>query len=195
MGENIYAAIYGRIGTDAVAAMTLTNPLQGMFIGMFSGVSTAATVMSGKRLGRDEKNEAYSIAKYLAKVGAIGAVIVSFILVAISDWYVGLYEVEPEVAVTTKRIIFVLAVYLIVKISNMVIAGGVLRSGGKTKYTLYIDLMGTWIFGVPLAVLAAFVWKLPIEAVYAVLSFEEVMRLLVGLFILKKKIWMNNVTK
>jgi len=195
VGENIYAAIYGRIGTDAVAAMTLTNPLQGMFIGMFSGVSTAATVMSGKRLGRDEKNEAYSIAKYLAKVGAIGAVIVSFILVAISDWYVGLYEVEPEVAVTTKRIIFVLAVYLIVKISNMVIAGGVLRSGGKTKYTLYIDLMGTWIFGVPLAVLAAFVWKLPIEAVYAVLSFEEVMRLLVGLFILKKKIWMNNVTK
>ena len=195
VGENIYAAIYGRIGTDAVAAMTLTNPLQGMFIGMFSGVSTAATVMSGKRLGRDEKNEAYSIAKYLAKVGAIGAVIVSFILVAISDWYVGLYEVEPEVAVTTKRIIFVLAVYLIVKISNMVIAGGVLRSGGKTKYTLYIDLMGTWIFGVPLAVLAAFVWKLPIEAVYAVLSFEEVMRLLVGLLILKKKIWMNNVTK
>ena len=195
VGENIYAAIYGRIETDAVAAMTLTNPLQGMFIGMFSGVSTAATVMSGKRLGRDEKNEAYSIAKYLAKVGAIGAVIVSFILVAISDWYVGLYEVEPEVAVTTKRIIFVLAVYLIVKISNMVIAGGVLRSGGKTKYTLYIDLMGTWIFGVPLAVLAAFVWKLPIEAVYAVLSFEEVMRLLVGLFILKKKIWMNNVTK
>ena len=195
VGENIYAAIYGRIGTDAVAAMTLTNPLQGMFIGMFSGVSTAATVMSGKRLGRDEKNEAYSIAKYLAKVGAIGAVIVSFILVAISDWYVGLYEVEPEVAVTTKQIIFVLAVYLIVKISNMVIAGGVLRSGGKTKYTLYIDLMGTWIFGVPLAVLAAFVWKLPIEAVYAVLSFEEVMRLLVGLFILKKKIWMNNVTK
>lgn len=195
VGENIYAAIYGRIGTDAVAAMTLTNPLQGMFIGMFSGVSTAATVMTGKRLGRDEKNEAYSIAKYLAKVAAIGAVIVSFILVAISDWYVGLYEVEPEVAATTKRIIFVLAVYLIVKISNMVIAGGVLRSGGKTKYTLYIDLMGTWIFGVPLAVLAAFVWKLPIEAVYAVLSFEEVMRLLVGLFILKKKIWMNNVTK
>lgn len=195
VGENIYAAIYGRIGTDAVAAMTLTNPLQGMFIGMFSGVSTAATVMTGKRLGRDEKNEAYSIAKYLAKVAAIGAVIVSFILVAISDWYVGLYEVEPEVAATTKRIIFVLAVYLIVKISNMVIAGGVLRSGGKTKYTLYIDLMGTWIFGVPLAVLAAFVWKLPIEGVYAVLSFEEVMRLLVGLLILKKKIWMNNVTK
>ena len=195
VGENIYAAIYGRIGTDAVAAMTLTNPLQGMFIGMFSGVSTAATVMVGKRLGRDEKDEAYGIAKYLAKIAAIGAIVVSFILLAISDWYVRLYDVEPEVIETTKKIIVVLAVYLIVKISNMVIAGGVLRSGGKTKYTLYIDLIGTWIFGVPLGLLAAFVWKMPIEQVYFILSLEEVVRLLIVFSIFKKKIWMNNVTK
>lgn len=195
VGENIYAAIYGRIGTQSVAAMTLTNPLQGMFIGMFSGVSTAATVMTGKRLGRDEKDEAYSIGKYLAKVGAVGSIIVSIILVAISNLYVGLYDVEPEVAATTKRIIYVLAVYLIVKILNMIVAGGVLRSGGKTKYTLYIDLIGTWIFGVPLGLLGAFVFKWPIEAVYALLSFEEVIRLIITFVIFKKKIWMNNVTK
>lgn len=195
VGENIYAAIYGRIGTQAVAAMTLTNPLQGMFIGMFSGVSTAATVMTGKRLGRDEKEEAYDIAKYLAKVGAIGSIIVSVILVAISNLYVGLFDVEPQVLETSKRIIYVLAVYLIVKISNMIIAGGVLRSGGKTQYTLYIDMLGTWVFGVPLGLLGAFVFKWPIEAVYALLSFEEVVRLIITLIIFKKKIWMQNVTK
>ena len=195
VGENIYAAIYGRIGTESVAAMTLINPLQGMFIGMFSGVSTAATVMTGKRLGRDEKEEAYDIAKYLAKVGAIGSIIVSVILVAISNLYVGLFDVEPQVLETSKRIIYVLAVYLIVKISNMIIAGGVLRSGGKTQYTLYIDMLGTWVFGVPLGLLGAFVFKWPIEAVYALLSFEEVVRLIITLIILKKKIWMQNVTK
>ena len=195
VGENIYAAIYGRIGTQAVAAMTLTNPLQGMFIGMFTGISTAATVMTGKRLGRDEKEESYNIACYLTKVAAIGSIIVSFVLVSLSNWYVGLYEVEPEVARTTKRIIFVLAVYLIVKILNMVVAGGVLRSGGKTKYTLYIDMLGTWVFGVPLGLLGAFVLKLPIEGVYAFLSFEEVVRLFITFVIFKKKLWMNNVTK
>ena len=195
VGENIYAAIYGRIGTEAVAAMTLTNPLQGMFIGMFTGISTAATVMTGKRLGRDEKEESYNIACYLTKVAAIGSIIVSFVLVSLSNWYVGLYEVETEVARTTKRIIFVLAVYLIVKILNMVVAGGVLRSGGKTKYTLYIDMLGTWVFGVPLGLLGAFVLKLPIEGVYALLSFEEVVRLFITFVIFKKKLWMNNVTK
>lgn len=195
VGENIYAAIYGRIGTQSVAAMTLTNPLQGLFIGMFSGVSGAATVMTGKRLGQDDKEEAYSIGKYLIKVGAIGSIIVSVILVLISTPYVGLYDVEPEVAATTKRILYVLAVYLIVKILNMIVASGVLRSGGKTKYTLYIDLIGTWIFGVPLGLLGAFALKLPIEGVYALLSFEEVVRLIITFVIFHKKIWMNNVTK
>lgn len=195
VGENIYAAIYGRIGTASVAAMTLINPLMGMFIGMFSGVSTAATVMTGKRLGRDEKDEAYSIAKYLAKVGAIGSIIVSVILIAISNLYVNLYDVEPQVIETSKRLIYVLAAYLIVKISNMIIAGGVLRSGGKTKYTLYIDMLGTWVFGVPLGLIGAFILKWPIEGVYALLSFEEVIRLIITLIVFKKKIWMNNVTK
>ena len=77
----------------------------------------------------------------------------------------------------------------------MVVAGGVLRSGGKTKYTLYIDMLGTWVFGVPLGLLGAFVLKLPIEGVYALLSFEEVVRLFITFVIFKKKLWMNNVTK
>jgi len=195
VGENIYAAIYGRIGTQAVAAMTLTNPLQGIFIGMFSGISTAATVMVGKRLGQNQKEEAYRVAKYLIKVGAVGAVIVSCILLAISNVYVEIYDVEAEVAVTTERIIGVLACFLIVKILNMVAAGGVLRSGGETKYTLYIDLIGTWVFGVPLGLIGAFICKLPIEAVYALLSLEEIVRLVIAFIIFRKKKWMRNVTK
>ena len=118
---------------------------------------------------------------------------VSIVLITISNMYVGIYNVEPIVAETTKRIIYVLACYLIVKILNMVAAGGVLRSGGETKYTLYIDLIGTWVFGVPLGFLGAFVLKLPIEAVYALLSFEEVVRLVITFVIFKKKCWMKSI--
>ena len=33
LGENVYAAIYGRMGTEQSAAMTLTAPIQGLAIG------------------------------------------------------------------------------------------------------------------------------------------------------------------
>ena len=39
LGENVYAAIYGRMGTDASAAMTLTAPVQGLVIGALCGLS------------------------------------------------------------------------------------------------------------------------------------------------------------
>ena len=50
------------------------------------------------------------------------------------------------------------------KIQNMILGGGIVRSGGKTRYIMIIDLIGTWGFGVPLGLLSAFVFRLPIDA-------------------------------
>ncbi|MDD3416549.1 MAG: MATE family efflux transporter [Lachnospiraceae bacterium] len=195
IGENIYAAIYGRMGTDALAAITLTNPLQGMFIGMFAGVSTAAIVMVGKRLGKNDLEEAYQISKFLIKFGVVASIMIGAVLLCISGWYIELFRVEPEVKRLASYIIYALAIVIIVKVSNMILAGGVLRSGGNTKITLLIDLIGTWVFGVPLGLISAFVWKMPIHMVYLILSQEELIRFLIGFYFFRKKSWMKNITK
>ena len=57
-GENVYAGIYGHMGTDASAAMTLINPIQGLMIGALCGLSQAAGVIVGKRLGEGSYEEA-----------------------------------------------------------------------------------------------------------------------------------------
>lgn len=194
VGENIYAAIYGRLGKDALAAMTLTNPLQGLFIGMFSGLSSAAVVMVGKRLGQNDKEEAFFISKFLIKAGFIGSFIISAVLVVLVPFYVRLYNIEPEVAKITCYIVYALAAVIFAKILNMILGGGIIRSGGDTKITLIIDLIGTWIFGVPLGLLAAFVFHLPIYWVYFILSLEEVVRLMIGFIVFYRKKWMQNVT-
>ncbi len=38
----------------------------------------------------------------------------------------------------------------------MILGGGILRSGGRTKIILVIDCLGTWCVGVPLCLLAAY---------------------------------------
>ncbi|HEX3021443.1 MAG TPA: MATE family efflux transporter [Lachnospiraceae bacterium] len=195
IGENIYAVIYGRLGTNSLAAMTLTNPVQGMFIGLFTGVSSAAIVMIGKRLGQNENEEAYLVSKQLVRIGMLGSFIIGTILVVVSGFYVKIFKIEPEVAKLTRYILYVFASYLFVKVSNMILAGGVLRSGGETKITLIIDLIGTWIFGVPLGITASFALHLPIYWVYAMLSLEEVVRLLIGFYIFKRGAWIKNLTE
>jgi Na+-driven multidrug efflux pump len=40
-----------------------------------------------------------------------------------------------------------------IKVQNMKLGGGIIRSGGRTKYIMMIDMLGTWLIGVPLALL------------------------------------------
>ena len=75
----------------------------------------------------------------------------------------------------------------------MILGGGIIRSGGMTRYVMWIDMIGTWVFGVPLGFLAAFVWKLPIHQVYFILSLEEVVRFLISLAVFRKKSWMRRL--
>lgn len=193
LGENIYAGIYGHMGTDACAAMTITGCVQGLVIGALSGVSQAAGIMIGKQLGNSDKAGAYRDAKRFMGCGVIGSLLLSVVLVLLSPLYVRIYQVEPQVRELTRQILIAFAVIAPVKVQNMILGGGIIRSGGKTKYVMCIDFIGTWLFGVPLGLLAAFVWKLPIPWVYFILSLEEVVRLVISVVLFRKKSWMEQL--
>lgn len=192
-GENVYAAIYGNIGTDACAAMTMTGPVQGILIGVLSGLSQAAGILIGKSLGNREYDKAYRDSKKLMKYGVFGALLLSAALAFVSPAYVAIYNVSEQIRSLCVRILMVYAVVAPVKVCNMILGGGIIRSGGKTSYVMWIDIIGTWIFGVPLGLLAAFVLCLPIYGVYFMLSLEEVVRLLISIVIFKRKSWMESL--
>ena len=193
LGENVYASIYGHMGTQACAAMTLTNPVQGLMIGALSGLSQAAGILIGKSLGKKEYDEAYRNSKKLVWYGLAGAIILSVLLVILRYFYVDIYEVEDSVKESARAALMAFAIISPVKVLNMILGGGIVRSGGKTKLIMWIDLTGTWIFGVPLGLLAAFVWGLSIPYVYFILSLEEVVRLAITVVVFKKKIWMQSL--
>ena len=193
LGENVYAAIYGHMSTDASAAMTLTNPIQGLVIGALCGLSQAASVIIGKHLGSGENEEAYWSAKKLMLYGAIGSALLSVIVMIASKAYVGIYQVDNAVKTMTMQILFAYAIVVPFKVLNMILGGGIIRSGGRTKYVMFIDMVGTWCFGVPLGLLSAFVWKMSIPYVYFLLSLEECIRFGISLIVFHRRKWMNQL--
>lgn len=193
LGENVYTAIYGKMGTAPCAAMTMTIPIQTIVIGALSGLAQAAGILIGKYLGREDFEEAYRNAKKLMGYGLAASLFLSLLLLAVGPYYVELYRVEATVQQTTRELFAVIALIAPVKVLNMILGGGILRSGGKTKYTLWIDMTGTWLFGVPLGLLSAFVLGLPIPLVYLMLSLEECVRLGISLVLFRKKTWMESI--
>ncbi len=122
-----------------------------------------------------------------------GSILLSVILLLSGRYYVQIYNTSKGIKETAFHILVVFALVSPVKVQNMVLGGGILRSGGKTKYIMWIDFMGTWLFGVPLGCLGAFVLNLGIPYVYLLLSLEECVRLAVSLVLFKKKYWMQSL--
>lgn len=195
LGENVYASIYGHLGTLQCAAMALKSPLQMLMIGSLNGLSQAAGVLIGKTLGEEDYERAYCQSKKLMQYGFVCSFILSAILLLAGRYYVQIYQVEPEVRTVAVHILIAFALISPVKVQNMILGGGIIRSGGKTKYIMWVDLIGTWCFGVPLGLLAAFVWKLSIPYVYFVLSLEECVRYAITLVLFKKRSWMQILSK
>ncbi|MCM1135384.1 MAG: MATE family efflux transporter, partial [Clostridium sp.] len=193
LGENVYAMIYGNIGTQDCAAMTLTVPVQSMMIGALNGVAQAAAILIGKALGSGEYERAYKESKKLMQYGFCGSFVLSLLLVLVGGAYVRIYQVEESVRMLANQILIAFAVISPVKVQNMILGGGILRSGGKTKYVMAIDFIGTWFFGVPLGLAAAFMWRLKIPYVYFILSLEECVRFGISLQVFRGRKWMENI--
>ena len=193
LGENVYAGIYGHLGTDATAAMTLTNPVQSLAIGALCGLSQAASILIGKRLGDGDREVAYQEAKRLLLYGLAGSLLLSAVIACTGHWYVRIFNVDANIKALTVQILTAYAAVMPFKVLNMIIGSGILRSGGKTTYVMAIDLMGTWLFGVPLGLLSAFVFHWPVPLVYLALSLEECVRFAVSLVVLRRRGWMKRL--
>ena len=162
-------------------------------IGALCGLSQAASVIIGKKLGQKEYEDAYQSSKKLILYGFVGSILLSVLIIITSSYYVEIYQVEDSVKSLTRQILTAYALVAPFKVENMIVGSGIIRSGGKTKYVMAIDMTGTWVFGVPLGLLSAFVLKLSIPYVYFILSLEECIRFSISLVVLRRKKWMHSL--
>lgn len=193
LGQSVNTFIYGHMGTGELAGMSLTGPIQGLFIGALSGLSQAAGILIGRRLGKRDYESAYHDSKRLCVYGFIGSLVLSLVLILTRSSYINLYNVDEQVSHVGSQLLLAFAILAPIKVQNMILGGGIIRSGGRTKYIMIIDMMGTWLIGVPLGIFTGLVLKLPIVWVYFILSQEELFRFIVSIFMFRSRKWMNTI--
>lgn len=193
VGQSINTFVYGHMSTDELTGMSLTGSLQGLTIGALSGIAQAAGILVGKRLGEGQYDQAYQESKKLCVYGFIGSILFSVTIMALKTPYVHLFNVSDDVRAIGLALLTAFAVLMPIKVLNMILGGGIIRSGGRTKYIMMIDMLGTWLIGVPIALVTGLVFKLPIVWVYFMLSQEEVVRFIISIFMFRSRKWMNTI--
>ncbi|WP_226670389.1 MATE family efflux transporter [Metabacillus litoralis] len=193
VGETSYFWVYAQMGTAQLAAATLIDPLLFVFMALFIGLSDASTVMVGNSIGANDEEKAVNYAKQFLVITFVLSIIAGLGVVLLSPLYIAIYNVTDFVASQAQSILYVYGLLITGKMLNMVNNIGVLRAGGDTKYVLYLDALGVWLVGLPLALAGAFLWDLPIFIVFALANSHEIVRAFFGIKRTFSRKWMNNV--
>lgn len=194
LGVTMYSLAYGRMGDNAVAAITVATTIQDIMSVLFQGLSAATAVILGNELGAGHLKKAERYAKNFLILQFIVTVIMAFICAGVRWQIIDLYRLGGEVARDVSLCLIVFSLFMPFKMFNYVNIVGVLRSGGDTKVCLFLDCSGVWLIGIPMAFIGGLVLKQPIYIVYAMVTLEEVYKTILSYIRYRQKKWLKNLT-
>ena len=194
LGITTYNIIYGRMGTQSYAAINIVSTIEQVGFVIFIGISNATSVLVGNRIGSGREDEAYIYAGRSLGLGVLGGILLGIVLQFVKVPILSLYKVSPEVLQDASRIINVVSFFLWVRVNNMTTVVGILRAGGDTRFSLFLDGIIIWIVGVPMAYFGAFVFNWPVYLVYLCAMSEEATKWVLGINRYFSRKWINNLT-
>ena len=195
IGVSFYVAAYATIGTDAMAARTIVSYIEKIGWVVFIGVGNACSVMIGHAIGAGRMDEVKLFTRRFVKLFTIMAVVVGILYIVSAPIVVQFYDISETTKILAIKCAYAAAAFLWVRIMNYLIFIGFIRSGGDTKFGMFGDIGSVWLVGVPAAYLAAHVFHLPVYWAYALITLEEVVKLLIALPRFLSYKWMKNVTE
>jgi putative MATE family efflux protein len=195
LGITVYNIVYARIGTESIAAVNISATIENMAFVLFIGISNAAAIMIGKRIGANEEDKAYTYGKRTLILGMAGAVLVGIIILVGKDAILSLYQISETARLYASLILTITSFVLWIRVSNMIMIVGIFRSGGDTRFSFILDVGSVWLVGVPFALIGAFVFHLPVYGVVLMIMAEEVVKMLIGFWRFSSRKWINNLTQ
>ncbi|HYH04081.1 MAG TPA: MATE family efflux transporter, partial [Bacillota bacterium] len=194
LGVTMFALVYARMGTDIIAAVNIGSTVERLAMVLFFGMAQACAVMIGNRIGANDEPTAFTYARRLALLAPAIGCIVAGLLFILNPRFLAVYKVAPEVINLSEQILTIFTLTLPIRVFNLMLIVGILRSGGDTRFCLLIDTAGLWLIAVPLAFLAGLVWRIPPQGVYLLVASEELFKCGLGIYRLVSKKWLNNLT-
>ncbi|MBW3698100.1 MATE family efflux transporter [Vibrio sp. T187] len=195
VGTMAYQIIFGHMGTTELAVFSMLAPFESLCYSVFFGISVACSVLIGQSLGRDEFDEAMQMAKIFIKAvlgfGLTVGLLLYFNREHVLHW---LNLTEPNLYALAAPAIIIMCCAISIRMLNMVIINGVLRSGGDNPYCLRMDFIAMWMIGIPLCAYGAFIAGWDFKYIYALMLVEEVVKLLMCSHRYLTRLWINNLT-
>jgi len=195
LGVALEAVVFGHMGTESIAAYNIADTAIKLVIVAFMGTTSANAIIVGKRIGEGDIPGAMRTADYCTRIAPLMGAAMGLALVGLSFVVPLLFNVTPAVRSLARIGMIIFGCAMPVRITNWHLIVGVLRAGGDTRFSMLLDVVGTWLVSLPLVILAGLVFHAPFWVVYACTLTEDLPKLFVGIPRLRSRKWLNDLTE
>lgn len=193
-GITLYSKAYAVLGTDAIATMQIATITNNLFNIFGTGLAVASSIVIGNNIGAGKSNksvqrDAYKMSEFCVLVGIVIGV-VFFITAPFVNRF---FNTSPKVQKDIILVLRIMAVAMPFRFFGITQIIGVLRGGGDVLYAIITEILGVWIFGVPLAFVAAIYFNAGIGVVYLCVCLEDVFKVTMTIPRLKSGKWIKTL--
>lgn len=195
LGVVAYSASYGNMQNAAAAtsAVIVYSNVEQLASVILRGTTQAAAIMIGMSIGAGREAAARRDAWKMLQTNVAIAVLTAVPILLFGGEITRLFSVAESTKLSAQRLIQIFAFALPLIAANSVMIVGIFRPGGDSTFSMIMDVVPMWFLGVPLAFLAALVFRWPIEYVYLVTLSEYVVKLIFGLRRLRSGKWVHDL--
>lgn len=192
----MYSIAYAKIGVEATAAVQIVTTIQNIFFVIVRGLANSSTVMIGNKIGAGEKEESYNYAIMFLSMATLAGLFLGLTMSLTPGLTLSLFrDLDPEVYSVARKMLVIMGLVFAIRTFNATVVVGVLRGGGDTTYSMYLEMGAVWLVGVPLAFIGALWLKWPAHWVLALISMEELVKASIALPRVLSKKWIKDLTQ
>ncbi len=194
VGFTMFSVIMGHLGSDAVAANSIANIVKNLVCCLCLGLGSGGGIMIGNELGSGQLERAKIYGGRLCVIAVLSGVLSGIVLLAFSPLVLSIARLSDTATEYLRWMLVICSYYMIGKSVNSTTIAGIFCAGGDSKFGFLCDTVVMWCIAVPLGFFAAFVLKLPVIAVYFIVSLDELLKLPAVYINYKKYKWVKDLT-
>ena len=191
-GMAVIAQCYAFRGLEVVAAQNISSTITNLFNIVYIQLGSCISIVVGQLLGAGKIKEAKDADNKMIFFSVACCAGVSLIMVCLGGLFPSIYNTEESIKELAKIFIIISALVMpLCAFSHC--AYFTLRSGGKTGITFLFDSVYTWVLIIPFAYVLSHFTSLPIITVFFLVQFTEIVKVILGFFMVKSNVWLQNI--
>ena len=185
---------YSTCGLNVVGALNIVSTINTMGTVIITSMGNTVGIIMGQMLGAGRsREELRQENKRLLRFSFVAGAVFAVLLASTAAFFPDFYNTTPEIRAMAAAMILLLSVTKPFQCYHVSIYYTI-RSGGQILQTMLYDCGFLWIVVAPITFVMCHFVHLPFPAVYGFCLLPEVLKAILGKFLLRSDSWIKNLT-